>query len=67
LTVSVAETSLLLKIAGESKHTLKPTFKDAFEMNSGTAIRFLRDADGKIHAVSAGESRVWDLRFHRTK
>ena len=58
---------LNMKIAGESTVALKPTFTDAFETVSKTAIRFIRDADGKVTAMSAGESRVWDLRFTRSK
>lgn len=45
---------------------LTPTYRDAFSSNLGS-IRFLRDSDGKVSEISLGESRVWDLRFHRVK
>jgi CubicO group peptidase (beta-lactamase class C family) len=69
--VTVSEGSkpgeLKLRVGGELTITLKPTFKDAFESNSGMAIRFLRDSSGTVTGMSAGESRVWDLRFTRSK
>ena len=33
----------------------------------GTAIRFLRDAAGKVTGLTAGDDRTWDLRFQRIK
>ena len=58
---------LSMQIVGESPMALKPTFRDGFETASKAAIRFIRDADQKVIAMSAGESRVWDLRFNRSK
>ena len=59
---------LQMQIASEQTVVLRPTFRDAFETPSNVAIRFIRDAsDGKVTALSAGESRVWDLRFTRVR
>ena len=44
---------------------LTPTYKDAFRSSLG-AIRFLRDAAGRVNELSVSESRVWDLRFRKT-
>jgi CubicO group peptidase (beta-lactamase class C family) len=48
----------------DASFVLTPTDTDAFECSLGS-IRFLRDASGKIIALSLGQSRVWDLRFTR--
>lgn len=55
------------RIGGGTAVVLKPTFRDAFSTAAGAAFRFLRDASGKVVAVSIGEDRVWDLRFNRIK
>jgi CubicO group peptidase (beta-lactamase class C family) len=48
---------------------LRATFRDAFATSSGSSIRFIRDAGGKVVALSAGDDRrgVWDLRFTRVR
>lgn len=46
---------------------LKPTFRDAFATPTGAAVLFLRGDGGRITGFSAGEDRVWDLRFTRVK
>jgi CubicO group peptidase (beta-lactamase class C family) len=56
---------LSLQVATNTPIPLKPTFRDAFQTPSGTSIFFVRDAAGKVTALSAGEDRVWDLRFTR--
>jgi CubicO group peptidase (beta-lactamase class C family) len=48
----------------DASFTLEPTYADAFESPLGS-VRFLRDATGKIVALSLAGSRVWDLRFTR--
>jgi CubicO group peptidase (beta-lactamase class C family) len=53
------------QIGSNAPVTLRPTFRDAFETPSGSSIYFVRDASGKITVLSAGEDRVWDLRFKR--
>ncbi len=55
------------RIGGGGPVTLKPTFRDAFATADGAAIRFQRDASGKVTGLSVGEDRVWDLRFLRVK
>jgi CubicO group peptidase (beta-lactamase class C family) len=56
---------LTLQVATNAPVPLKPTFRDAFLTPSGSSIFFVRDAAGKVMALSAGEDRVWDLRFTR--
>jgi hypothetical protein len=58
---------LTMRIAAEPPVILKPTFRDTFETAQGTAIRFLRDSGGTVTGMSAGEGRVWDLRFSRIR
>ena len=55
------------RIGATTPVSLKPTFRDAFTAPSGEAFHFLRDAAGKVTALSIGEDRVWDLRFTRVK
>ncbi len=43
---------------------LKPTSADSFSCALGS-IRFLRDGNGRVVALSVGGPRVWDLRFAR--
>jgi CubicO group peptidase (beta-lactamase class C family) len=47
--------------------TLRPAFQDVFAGPGGISIRFIRDASGKVNALGAGDSRVWDLRFQRKR
>jgi hypothetical protein len=68
-TVAVAEKNgeLTLTIAAGKPVHLRPTFHDAFMMEgSPTSILFRRDASGKVTGLSAGDDRVWDLRFTRS-
>lgn len=55
------------QIGSNAPVTLRPTFRDAFETPSGSSIYFIRDASGNVVAISAGEDRVWDLRFTRVR
>ena len=55
------------RIGSNAPVTLRPTFRDAFETPAGYSIYFVRDASGKVTALSAGEDRVWDLRFKRVR
>jgi CubicO group peptidase (beta-lactamase class C family) len=71
-TVTVAEKAgtLTLTIGWGQPVRLRPTFRDAFLMESGggaTAIVFHRDPAGKVTGLSAGDDRVWDLRFTRVE
>jgi hypothetical protein len=55
------------RIGTQPPVTLRPTFRDAFETPAGASFYFVRDAAGKVVAVSVGEDRVWDLRFTRVR
>jgi CubicO group peptidase (beta-lactamase class C family) len=68
LTVAANEGELTLAIASRAPFRLRPTFRDAFMLpNSPTSIRFIRDAAGNVTGLSAGDDRVWALRFTRVK
>jgi hypothetical protein len=58
---------LMLTIAANAPMRLRPTFRDAFATPTGSSIYFIRDASGNVTSLSAGESRVWDLRFTRIR
>jgi CubicO group peptidase (beta-lactamase class C family) len=64
LTVAVKDGELTLAIGWNAEARLRPTFRDAFLMQ-GTAIRFLRGADGSVSGLSVGDDRAGDLRFTR--
>ncbi len=55
------------RIGSNTPVTLRPSFRDAFETPFGSSIYFVRDVSGKVIAVSAGDDRVWDLRFNRIR
>ena len=57
---------MTLAIGSNLPVPLRPTFREAFMMQT-TAIRFLRDADGNVTGLSAGDDRAWDLRFTRIR
>lgn len=68
LTVEAKARALTLAIGWNKPIRLRPTFRDAFMMeNAGgaTSIVFHRDQAGKVIGLSAGDDRVWDLRFTR--
>jgi CubicO group peptidase (beta-lactamase class C family) len=69
LTVAPADQpgELSLRISTNAPIRLKPAFRDGFITPTGSSIFFVRDAAGKVVALSAGEDRVWDLRFTRIK
>lgn len=58
---------LKMQIATEPAVVLKPAFRDTFATPADASIRFLRDTNGKVTGMSAGEGRVWDLRFVRAR
>lgn len=66
LTIAATNGELTLAVGSNQPVRLRPTFRDAFMMQ-GTAIRFRRDADGTVNGFSAGDDRVWDLRFARVR
>lgn len=53
---------LAIHVGHQEPVEMKPTYKDAFSTSNG-AIRFYRDAQGRITSLSAGDGRVWDFRF----
>jgi CubicO group peptidase (beta-lactamase class C family) len=63
--IKVENGALVLHRRPATSMTLRPTYNDAFACDLG-AVRFLRDASGKVTGLSVGEGRVWDLRFART-
>ena len=65
-TVAAKNGELTLAIGSNLPVRLRPTFREAFMMQT-TGIRFLRDANGIITGLSAGDDRVWDLRFTRVR
>jgi CubicO group peptidase (beta-lactamase class C family) len=70
LTVAAKAGELTLAIGWNKPVRLRPTFRDAFMMEGGggaTSVVFHRDQTGKITGLSAGDDRVWDLRFTRVE
>ncbi len=68
ITVEAKAGELTLAIGWNKPVRLRPTFRDAFMMESGggpTSIVFHRDQAGKVTGLSAGDDRAWDLRFTR--
>jgi hypothetical protein len=68
LTVATKAGELTLAIGWNKPLRLRPTFRDAFMIEGGggaTSIVFHRDQAGKVTGLSAGDDRVWDLRFSR--
>jgi hypothetical protein len=63
--VKVENGALVLHRRPATAMLLRPTYKDAFACDVG-AVRFLRNASGKVTGLSVGEGRVWDLRFARS-
>jgi CubicO group peptidase (beta-lactamase class C family) len=70
LTVAAKAGELTLAIGWNKPVRLRPTFRDAFMMENGggaTSIVFHRDQAGRVTGLSAGDDRVWDLRFTRVE
>jgi CubicO group peptidase (beta-lactamase class C family) len=64
LRVVVENGKLVIHRRPDASFALQPTYTDAFACSLGS-VRFLRDATGKVVALSLGGQRVWDLRFAR--
>jgi CubicO group peptidase (beta-lactamase class C family) len=64
--IAVESNGLVLRRRPYVKTTLIPTYRDAFTYD-GNALRFLRDASGRVTEFSIGEARVWDLRFRKVR
>ena len=70
LTVAAKAGELTLAIGWNEPVRLRPTFRDAFMMETGggpASIVFHRDRADKVTGLSAGDDRVWDLRFTRVE
>jgi hypothetical protein len=70
LTVAAKAGELTLTIGWNKPVRLRPTFRDAFMMETrggAASIVFHRDQAGKVTGLSAGDDRVWDLRFTRVE
>jgi CubicO group peptidase (beta-lactamase class C family) len=69
LTVSSKDGELTLSIGSNPPVRLRPTFQDAFMMPGmpAAAIRFVRDSNGKVTELSAGDDRTWDLMFAKIR
>ena len=65
VTMGIKPGELAYRLGSATPVTLRPTFRDGFMTSSGSSIRFIRDSFAKVNALSAGEDRVWDLRFTR--
>jgi len=64
---AVEHGALVLKQRPDTTIALTPLYTDAFEAGSLGTVIFRRDAGGRATAFSVVQSRVWDLRFARTR
>ena len=64
---AVEHGALVLKQRPDTTIALTPLYADAFEAGSFGTVIFRRDAGGRATAFSVVQSRVWDLRFARTR
>jgi CubicO group peptidase (beta-lactamase class C family) len=67
LRVAVEQGRVTIHRRPDSVIELTPTYKDGFRSPSLGSVRFLRDAAGHVNELSVSESRVWDLRFRKTR
>lgn len=62
LTASVEDGRLVIRRSPDTRIQLTPVYADAFDGGPGR-IRFIRDATGRVTALSIRQARVWDMRF----
>ena len=68
LTVTIEGGQLIARRRPATRIVLTPTERDGFNASAGFgAVRFIRDASGKVTQLSVRQARVFDLRFDRTK
>jgi CubicO group peptidase (beta-lactamase class C family) len=68
LVVSIENGQLIARRRPATRITLTSTERDAFNASAGLgAVRFIRDATGKVVQLSVRQARVFDLRFDRAK
>jgi CubicO group peptidase (beta-lactamase class C family) len=66
LVVSIENGQLIARRRPATRIVLTPTERDAFNASAGLgAVRFVRDASGKVTQLSVRQARVFDLRFDR--
>jgi CubicO group peptidase (beta-lactamase class C family) len=65
LDVEADGTDLKIKRRPNTTLALKPVYKDAFSAQSLGLVRFRRDADNRVTALSVTLDRLWDLRFEK--
>jgi hypothetical protein len=63
---SVAGDALTLSMRPGTTLRLQPTYPDGFTVR-GRAVWFTRDRRRRITEMHVGESRVWDMRFSKTR
>lgn len=64
LRVVLEDGKLVIHRRPDASFRLDPTYADGFESSLGS-VHFVRDATGRIIALSLANSRIWDLRFAR--
>ena len=68
LVVSIENGQLVARRRPATRIVLTPTERDGFAASAGLgAVRFIRDASGKVTQLAVRQARVFDLRFDRTK
>ena len=68
LVLSIDNGQLIARRRPATRITLVPTERDVFTAGAGLgAIRFIRDATGKVTQLSVRQARVFDMRFDRTR
>jgi CubicO group peptidase (beta-lactamase class C family) len=68
LVVAIENGQLIARRRPATRIVLTPTERDSFNAGAGLgAIRFVRDASGKVMQLSVRQARVFDLRFDRTR
>jgi CubicO group peptidase (beta-lactamase class C family) len=65
LQVALEAGELTLTRRPDTKLTLRALYKDAFAAPGFGLIRFRRNAQGRVSALSVVLDRVWDMRFER--
>jgi hypothetical protein len=64
-TVESGKDGLVLRRRPDAEFPLQPTYADVFKAPKLGLVRFVRDASGRVEALSLGLGRVRDLRLAR--
>lgn len=62
--LTVEDRRLVLHRRPQDRFPLLPVYRDAFQ-GGQIFVRFIRDGEGRVVALSLGQSRVYDMRFRR--